>query len=408
MLSNFEDMNDKELVEVLQKGEPQEKKDVVGELYTRYYHSLLNTAKRMFQHDEAEEVVQETFAKLLEKIDYGEIEISHSNWYLRTMVYNLCISILRKRKWDILLEDGEFLPGYSNEPETEVISQESSQEVMQALYELPFAAELTDCPRIAWILRMLYGFSTDVVARLMSTNKGAIYTHFSEANTYVNNFLKSIGYPTLESFLKDPPIQLYRGPFSESQIIIERFAKNKKFYPLLQASHKLHHILDEIHYELHYNQNHIAKDMSYSLVLPGLNKEKRFMQIGQLQLIVTEPFPTEERKNIIRKTLLHKEIRQEKDWWKKVLPPKYWHWVNDDSLQNLPLHLFYPKYPLETFIPVLIEDNEIGLGLPPRIPGGEPHFVSGLITYCWDRNIRLMENFHQIGLFKGFISRPES
>jgi RNA polymerase sigma factor (sigma-70 family) len=414
MFSGFENKTDEQLFDVLKKGDPKEKNEAWETLYQRLYPMLYNTASKMIQIDrdiQADDIVSQTLLNLYEKVQNNEkIQINNVQGYIRRMAYNLCIDTLRHWERDFLLENHQLLPGYNYDKElekteamlTEVIAQESAPGLKNVLYELPFAAGLTDCPRIIWTLRLIYGYSTKVVARLMGNTENVISSHLSGANRKIKNYLKTKNYPTLHSFLQNPPTHLYEGALYNSGKIVERFAK--KITPFLR---------DDEYQKLWPNFSDFDNYV-FSYILPGLNSdikliiEVRDQTIGELELLAMEQSDWINFRTKMKKLLLHRQQKKDNHWWKKVIPTAVLQYIDpEDRIQseNFWLNMLLYELPTEKCFKVTVDDDYINLQpIQPysdrsrKVQEASHYWTYGSVGILGGYRAPPIENFHQLGI----------
>lgn len=118
-----------------------------AEIVDMYQDKLYHMAYRMlFNRQEAEDVVQESFLRVYKNLDRYDDEMKFSTWIYR-IATNLCIDQLRKRKpvysLDAESSEHEGLDGYAmvpsddRTPESELVLSDTQRIIRQAIETLP-------------------------------------------------------------------------------------------------------------------------------------------------------------------------------------------------------------------------------------------------------------------------------
>lgn len=156
-----------------------------GQVFDKHYKWVYSRAYRMLKdHGDAEEVTQDVFIKVWQKLSKRDTEQGSFQAWLNTVARNTIIDIIRRRKrhpialFDGLSEDDER-PLIEHEdprpgPERQLEAQESQELIESSL-------QLITNPnhRIAWILRHLEGYSMPEIARILKRKEGTakIWVH---------------------------------------------------------------------------------------------------------------------------------------------------------------------------------------------------------------------------------------
>jgi RNA polymerase sigma-70 factor (ECF subfamily) len=125
------------------KGDQQAFAELVGLYQDKLYHMAY---RMLYNRQEAEDVVQETFLRVYKNLDRYDETMKFSTWIYR-IATNLCIDRIRKRKPSYSLDaesnDHEGLDGYSmipsdnRTPESETLLSETQRTIHQAIETLP-------------------------------------------------------------------------------------------------------------------------------------------------------------------------------------------------------------------------------------------------------------------------------
>ncbi len=154
-------------------------------LVSRYQDRLYNVAYRLLSNsDEAEEVVQETFLKVLENMGQQHRNMSFTAW-LYKIAHNLCIDILRnrQRRSSLAIDSPSAKNIDTYEPRTGTVCQvadpgldpalkiaASEQEnlISQSIEDLP------DAQRSVIVLHDIEGFSYMEIAEIIGSSVGTV------------------------------------------------------------------------------------------------------------------------------------------------------------------------------------------------------------------------------------------
>lgn len=171
-------------------------KDVFDSHFRLYYQALCYFAYHYLkEEDEAEDIVQEVFIKLLDWNEpfYNEEHLKH---YLYKAVRNGCLNHIKLTG----IRSG-IIEGISrNTPEDEnnffvnVVRAEVYQEIMRAIQELP-----TECGRV-FKLAYVDGFSNDEIAVQLSISVNTVKAQKNKAKIQLRERLKGL-YPLLAFFI---------------------------------------------------------------------------------------------------------------------------------------------------------------------------------------------------------------
>ena len=145
-------------------------------LICRYEHTLLRAALAILGEPyEAEDAVQETFLRYLEKCPEFRDE-DHEKAWLLTVCANDCKSRLRRQKRRPTVELLDIYPA----------PQQESGEVAEAVFALPANQ------RAAVHLFYYEGYSTEEIARILGQRPGTVRSHLSRARETLRQTLKGV------------------------------------------------------------------------------------------------------------------------------------------------------------------------------------------------------------------------
>lgn len=167
---------DEDLLQAVRAGDG----DSLGVLVDRWERPLFRFAYRLLdRRDDARDVCQETFLRILKKADHFKDGARFSTWMYQ-IALNLCRDHLRRRRrWGVILDETEetqTLPS-THDPSVDFALQEQRQALTRALAEIPKEqrevlvlkefeglkfreiAEILGCPESTVKSRMYYGLS---------------------------------------------------------------------------------------------------------------------------------------------------------------------------------------------------------------------------------------------------------
>lgn len=175
-------VSDEDLVLALRSGDPES----LGPLMLRWEQPLFRFVYRMLpRYDDARDVCQETFLRVLDKAHRFREGSRFSTWMYQ-IALNICRDrVRRRRRWSLLMSEDreindEITPGAEDGPGNPFLSarqRETAEAVMRALREIPDEqrevlilkefeglkfreiAAILDCPESTVKSRMYYGLN---------------------------------------------------------------------------------------------------------------------------------------------------------------------------------------------------------------------------------------------------------
>ena len=164
-------MSDAELVKRCRGGDA----EALAELFLRYQDRLFKLVYLVTRsHQDAQDVLQETFLRLLKAIhSYDESKGTLETW-LYAIAVNLARDCLRRRKrtllpWHLLDED-RCASGDATQPESLSLEREWQQVIWEAV------SSLEEKQRVTVILRYYLDLSCEEIARVLSCPEGTIHS----------------------------------------------------------------------------------------------------------------------------------------------------------------------------------------------------------------------------------------
>jgi len=170
-------MNEEQkLIERGQKGD----KKAYELIFLEYKNIVYNVAYGMLSNvEDAEDMTQEVFIHIFEKINQFRFKSSFSTWLYRVTV-NMCHNEIRKKQRQY--QDAEDLENYYEQkeasiksPEDEILNKERQTQVKNAL------AMLSEDYRIILILREIEGLSYKKIAKVLQCSLGRVKSRLHEA-----------------------------------------------------------------------------------------------------------------------------------------------------------------------------------------------------------------------------------
>ena len=163
------------------------------QLFDSYSDKIYRLAIGLLENaDEAEGVVQDTFMRLLERLEQFEGRAKLGTWLYRVS-YNLCMDRLRKRRAMLVLadeadDDGTIpipavLCDWRDAPEIWLDSAELAQEMDRAISSLPPKL------RAVFILREIDGVSTQESAQVLDISVSAAKVRLHRARLLLRELL---------------------------------------------------------------------------------------------------------------------------------------------------------------------------------------------------------------------------
>src|SRR6516225_1224538 len=161
-----------ELVERCKQGDSRS----YSELYQKYAKAMFNTSLRIVNHTaDAEDVLQESFTDAFASIDSFQYKSTFGAW-LKKIVINKSINLLRKRKMDLIDLDKTNV-GYL--PEEEQIDEKNIQfkveEIKKAVKQLPNGY------RTVLSLYLFEGYDHEEIAEILRISHATVRTQYMRA-----------------------------------------------------------------------------------------------------------------------------------------------------------------------------------------------------------------------------------
>lgn len=156
-------------------------------LYRQYAKAMYNTSLRIVNNPaDAEDVLQESFVAAF-KLDQFDYSSTFGAW-LKRIVINKSIDLLRKRKWQVIhLEDS---PLELMDEET-IADEEHLQLKVEAIKKA--VAALPDGYRTVISLSLFEGYDNDEIAGILNITESTVRTQYHRARQKLLHTLKKGG-----------------------------------------------------------------------------------------------------------------------------------------------------------------------------------------------------------------------
>jgi RNA polymerase sigma-70 factor (ECF subfamily) len=155
------------------------------QLYKLYYKAMYNTCLRIVNNSlEAEDIMQESFLKAFEKINFYKGEVSFGAW-LKRIVVNHSLDELRKRKLITdSLEDSVYEIKEEEKEENNADVEWKIEEIKKEINNLP------DGYRIVISLYLIEGYDHDEISEIMNISSSTSRSQCARAKKKLIENLK--------------------------------------------------------------------------------------------------------------------------------------------------------------------------------------------------------------------------
>jgi RNA polymerase sigma factor (sigma-70 family) len=167
-------MTDEQLIEGCLNRNPLSQR----KLYEKYSRKMMGVCMRyMNNREEAQDVLQDGFVKVFEKITSFQGQGSFEGWMRRIFV-NTALDQIRKNKENSLLADIDQV-GYGLESSSNVESDLNAEELMKMLQNLPTGY------KVVFNLFVIEGYSHKEIADELGVSESTSKTQFLRAKAYL-------------------------------------------------------------------------------------------------------------------------------------------------------------------------------------------------------------------------------
>lgn len=151
------------------------------QLYQLYARAMYNICYRMMnKKEEAEDMLQETFAEAFYRLDSYRYESSFGAW-LKRITINRCINALKKRKADLVSMD--TLPDMHQQEDEGEIPGLTVDRVQKAMSDLP------EGYRVIFSLYLLEGYDHAEISEIMGISEATSKSQYSRAKQRIREII---------------------------------------------------------------------------------------------------------------------------------------------------------------------------------------------------------------------------
>lgn len=173
-------MDEQQQIRQAQRGDQQALADLLHRNYSFLFKYML---KMTMNYSQAEDLVQETMLRCIEKIHLYNGKSKFSSWLI-TIATRLYIDLMRRRKreqqWMEQEQSLKYLQWQMNKED------EDWPEVLQALGRLSYDS------RLPIVLRHYYGYSYEEIARMMDVPAGTVKSRIHNGMHNIRKELKVV------------------------------------------------------------------------------------------------------------------------------------------------------------------------------------------------------------------------
>jgi RNA polymerase sigma-70 factor, ECF subfamily len=183
-----EKVADLELIRRFKKGD----ENAFSSIVLKYQERLLRTAQTILgNEEEAKDISQETFVKAYFNLKKFRGDSNLYTWLYR-ILYNLCISSLRRKKIIPFLslaenDDSKYFVSKLPDPIQETERREFHAAVTEALNSLPVRQ------RTVFVMKQIDGLKHNEIANIMGITEGAVKASYFHAVRKLRNLLSQYG-----------------------------------------------------------------------------------------------------------------------------------------------------------------------------------------------------------------------
>ena len=188
-LTNETNVENKEHLKVLIEGCLNNDRRSQEELFKLYYGKMLGVCMRYSNdRDSAEEVLQEGFIKIFEKLERFDYKGSFEGWIRRIMA-NTAIDHIRKSKKDPILSDND--EDFKLGSENPVVAKEELEFVgIKAEIALDAVRNLSPAYRAVFNLYVMEEYTHKEIAEILKISEGTSKSNLSKAKLNLQKILK--------------------------------------------------------------------------------------------------------------------------------------------------------------------------------------------------------------------------
>lgn len=177
--------NEQEIIDQLQDKDTQQK--AFSKIVAQYSEQLYWQIRRMvLSHEDANDILQNTFIKAWTNIDYFRAEAKLSTWLYR-IAMNECLTFLNKQRSTTLIpiDDPDATMVEKLEGDSYFSGDDTQLLLQKALLTLP------EKQRIVFNLKYFQEMKYEEISEIVGTSVGALKASYHHAIKKIENFLKN-------------------------------------------------------------------------------------------------------------------------------------------------------------------------------------------------------------------------
>lgn len=172
-------MTDEQLIKECLSGRPSAQKT----LYERFSRKMMGVCIRYSSsYEEAQDVLQDGFVKVFEKLGTYSGNGSFEGWVRRIMV-NTALDSWRKNKQEREMQDIEEV-GYGLSSGEDIVSNITAEDLLAILQTIPSGY------RMVFNLYVIEGYSHKEIGEMLNITESTSKSQFSRARSYLMNILQ--------------------------------------------------------------------------------------------------------------------------------------------------------------------------------------------------------------------------
>lgn len=178
------DYNEKEIIALLQ--EPDRQREAFERIVHNYSEALYWQIRRLvLSHDDANDVLQNTFIKAWQNIEYFRGEAKMSTWLYR-IAFNECLTFMNRRRAEeqISLDDIDSEVINKLESDTYFNGDEMQKTFLKAIHQLP------EKQQMVFNLKYFKEMKYDEMSEIFGTSIGALKASYHHAVKKIEAYLE--------------------------------------------------------------------------------------------------------------------------------------------------------------------------------------------------------------------------
>lgn len=180
-------MEDDQLRELIKRCTEQER-SAQEQLFKLFYGKMMGVCLRYTKdQDRAQEVVQESFIKIFDKLEEFDFNGSFEGWVRRIMV-NASIDAIRKRNRQPFSTDEEYV--FNNRSSEQEHDFDDDITKIKAEYAMQAIQELSPAYRTVFNLFVIENYSHKEIAQILDINEGTSKSNLAKAKQNLRKILR--------------------------------------------------------------------------------------------------------------------------------------------------------------------------------------------------------------------------